>query len=93
MFRYYSKGKNRCAIVAQQKGDKLVFAASRCSDKDPFNRKIGRAIAEGRLQTGRIIAEVPCEKDSLVKTFVNTAKLLAVKLVEDMTIVHKHVSV
>jgi hypothetical protein len=38
-------------VVAETLGPgTIVFAASRCSEGDVFNRKLGRRIAEGRLR-------------------------------------------
>jgi len=52
--RYYSQTTPRVAVVADfRPGEESPVAIARCSDRDQFNRKLGRTIAEGRLARGR----------------------------------------
>ena len=37
-------------------GDRVVFSASKCSDKDHYNKKIGRAVTTGRMEAGNYSA-------------------------------------
>lgn len=77
MFRFYSKAEEtggvRVAIVGRHIDGKLQLAASRCSSKDNFSKKTGRAIAEGRLNKGKTYKELSVE-DCTIETFVSQAK-------------------
>lgn len=54
MYRFYSNpnGNGRVTVVGEQNGNIVTLAAARCSKKDQFVKKKGRAIAEGRLAKG-----------------------------------------
>lgn len=58
-------------MVISEPVDKIVYTVARCSDKDHFNRKIGRKIAEGRLlkRTGSFIADYPSIKDFVAAVY------------------------
>lgn len=70
MYRCYSshwesilkKNVPRITVVGEHKDGILRLAAARCSLKDRFVRKIGREIAENRLQKGEIMLEVKTQK-------------------------------
>jgi hypothetical protein len=81
MFRYYSPNYyyNRVTIVGEHKDGKLKLAASRCSNKDNFSRKVGRELAEKRLQEGKIIAEIPmlaCNSKLFVQFAISMADVV-----------------
>lgn len=44
----------RCDPIANV----LVYSVARCSDQDNFNKRIGRAIAEGRLDSNKNIGVI-----------------------------------
>lgn len=78
IFRYYSKDRfNRVTVVAKFENNTLVFAVARCSDKDQFCRKTGRAIAEGRLSKGKFIREVEPILPFNPAEFVGIAQIIA----------------
>lgn len=57
MYRFYSSPNQgvRVSVVGDYtEGGYLEIAVARCSSKDPFVRKKGRLIAEGRLRKGRL---------------------------------------
>lgn len=91
IFRYYSSpdSKNRVTVVGQKVDNKLVFAVSRCSDKDHFCRKEGRQIAETRLNNGNILTYIPMSENEKLdtRTFVLYAKHIA-SLVRDTKKTH-----
>ena len=62
MYRCYSSHWDprgpRISIVGEHKDGVLRLAASRCSPKDRFMRKIGREIAEDRLKNGKFLMEL-----------------------------------
>lgn len=93
MFRFYSKadetGGIRVAIVGQHVDGKLRLAASRCSSKDNFSKKTGRAIAEGRLNKGKIYKELEISAENCnIETFVSVAKNDAVSIANDPRILN-----
>ena len=63
MLRFYSlpTDKNRVAVVGECKDGVLKVAVARCSKKDSFIRKKGRAIAEGRLLKGKLHSSYPMD--------------------------------
>ena len=76
MYRFYSRPtetKSRVTVVGEYSEGVLKIAASRCSEKDNFRRKTGRAIAEGRLKKGKLFSSVLL-KDCNIKKFVTFAK-------------------
>lgn len=67
MYNFYSKpikkGSNeRVSVVGQHNDGMLQIAAARCSAKDQFSRKTGRAIAEKRLEEKKTYITIPVEK-------------------------------
>ena len=67
MYHFYSKpstkGSNeRVSVVGQHNNGMLQIAAARCSAKDQFSRKTGRAIAEKRLEENKTYIQIPVEK-------------------------------
>ena len=84
-FRFYSNNIPRSVIVAQYSEGMLKIAVSRCSKKDNFIRKKGRAIAEGRLQKGKIYAKVNMP-ECTTKEFVEIAKNISNQLATDFVV-------
>lgn len=39
-------------IAYELSGDRVIYSASRCSDKDHYNKKIGRSVTTGRMEKG-----------------------------------------
>lgn len=80
MYRFYSNPQEtnniRVSVVGIHSEGVLSIAVSRCSAQDTFNRKKGRAIAEGRLAKGKIYNRYLLEHCD-IKTFVNCAKEIA----------------
>lgn len=92
MFRFYSdpietgKGANpatgrkakivRITVVGKHENGKLSLAVARCSKKDCFVKKTGRAIAEGRLAKGKTFVTIPMDECD-IPCFVYNAKLVA----------------
>lgn len=75
MYRFYSSPEQevRVSVVGEFKNGILGLAVARCSKKDSFIRKKGRAIAEGRLNKGKLYKAIFMEEcDS--PTFVEEAK-------------------
>ena len=67
MYHFYSKpsqkGSNeRVSVVGEHKNGMLQIAAARCSAKDQFSRKTGRAIAKARLEDNKTYVSIPVEK-------------------------------
>jgi len=66
------KGQPRFTVMGKVEEGVLSMAASRCSQKDQFNKEKGRLIAEGRLEKESFV-DVNVEKE-LGKQFVKEAK-------------------
>jgi hypothetical protein len=62
----------RVTVVGEFKDGVLNLAVSRCSEKDNFSRKIGRVIAIGRLQSGKIYTSISM-KECDIKAFLSVA--------------------
>lgn len=77
MFRCYSNvdpdSKIRVSVVAEHTEGVLKIAVSRCSAKDQFIKKKGRAIAEGRLLKGKLYKIIPMQ-ECKVKDFMKVAE-------------------
>jgi hypothetical protein len=77
MFRFYSNaGSGRVSVVAEHSEGMLKIAVARCSHKDNFIRRKGRAIAEGRLEKGKLYSSIPM-KECDIQTFIHHAKMVA----------------
>lgn len=81
MYRFYSspKDSNRVTIVGETVDGTLKIAAARCSHNDHFVRKVGRDIAEKRLQNNETIFNIPVQ-DCSITFFVTLARGLAQEL-------------
>lgn len=91
MYRFYSKpeeGKQRVTIVAEFKDNTLNIAAARCSKKDRFIKRKGRAVAESRLKNNYFYRSLQLEKCD-VKTFFEIAQKEASLIAQDARIL-KH---
>jgi len=69
----------RSTIVARYNSEsgEICFAASRCSTKEQFSRRVGRNIAIQRLNAGECIQSAkPVGDDSVQWTFITIAKNL-----------------
>jgi hypothetical protein len=63
IYRFYTKeadteklkNKSKILIVATQENGKSLYACSRCSNKDQFDKLKARLIAEGRLHKRKLI--------------------------------------
>lgn len=77
MYHYYTnpEDNNRVSFAGEHQNGVLNIAASRCSNRDQFQRKKGRAIAEGRLAKGKIYHSIEMSSCS-PKEFVDICKLL-----------------
>jgi hypothetical protein len=76
LFRFYSKpadSKIRVAVVGEYSKKVLKIAVARCSKKDSFIRKKGKAIAEGRLAKGKIHSSYKLE-ECPISMFIEIAK-------------------
>jgi hypothetical protein len=72
--------KQRSTIVARYNPEsgEICFAASRCSIKEQFSRRVGRNIAIQRLNNGECIQSAkPVGDDSVQWTFLTIAKNLS----------------
>lgn len=78
MFRFYSNPaeRERISVVGEHSEGVLKLAVARCSRKDNFYRKKGRAIAEGRLAKGKLHSAIPMESCD-THTFVTIATQIA----------------
>lgn len=78
MYHFYSKPEFnvRVAIVGQYNNGVLKLAASRCSRKDQFVKRKGRAIAEGRLAKNKLCKEITLS-ECRICDFINIAKELS----------------
>jgi len=74
-YRFYSSPaeKVRISVVGQYEEGILKIAVARCSKKDTFIRRKGRAIAEGRLFKNKLYTAVPMQACDIV-AFVDVAK-------------------
>lgn len=90
MYRFYSSphDTNRVSVVGQYAGGVLKMAAARCSSKDHFVRKIGRAIAEGRLRKDRCTTLL-LDRPPTVSEFCQYAKGFAKDIQGDPSIINK----
>ena len=82
MFRFYTKPgetKNRVSIVGEHSEGMLKIAVARCSEKDQFFKKKGRAIAEKRLSENKLFKSFSMNNCDL-KTFVYIAKAVAAEV-------------
>lgn len=86
MYRFYSNNTPRSVIVAQHSEGVLNLAVSRCSKKDRFIRKRGRAIAEGRLNKGMFYKTIKTGPDFKTKDFVEIAKTVATELETNLNV-------
>ena len=95
MYRFYSKPNNgaRVSVVGQVQDNQLKIAVARCSEKDQFVRKVGRELAEGRLNAGLLYSKIPME-ECTVKTFVDVAQEVVKKvLIRKKTVLVSETSV
>ena len=78
LYRFYSNSKkNRVTVVGSCNNGYLKLAAARCSNKDQFVRRKGRAIAEGRLLKGKLFTSIPMvEENCSTELFIEHAKLV-----------------
>lgn len=83
--KHTSNRAPRVTIVGINDNGTMKFAAARCSKKDQFNRKKGRIIATGRLQTEKIVHSAPIAQDPF--PFYEIAKDLSSKIIEDPTLI------
>lgn len=82
MYRFYSRHEEsnpvRVTVVGTYTEGVLKLAVARCSDKDRFVRKYGRARAESRLQKGHLYREMNLNKPDLSpKEFLDIAEAAA----------------
>lgn len=81
MYRFYSKpiGKRRVTVVGEITKGYLNIAIAISNDKDVFVRKIGRTIAEGRLNSGKLHSKIPCTKEKMMsEEFIKIAENIAI---------------
>ena len=78
LYRFYSNSKkNRVTVVGACNNGYLKIATARCSNKDQFVRRKGRAIAEGRLLKGKLFTSIPMVGDVCsTEIFIEHAKLV-----------------
>lgn len=81
IYIFYSKvekNQPRVTVAGLVKDNVLYTAVARCSKKDQFVRKIGRAIATGRLQKNIYYNSIPITDTTKAnKLFVEVAKKVA----------------
>ncbi len=76
-----------CGVVNEE-GNKLSFSASRVSTKTQYVKSIGRKIALGRQEKGRIIKVVAITNDDkLSDKFINEATQLATSIAANSKLV------
>lgn len=82
IFRYYSTVKRSTwyheprpvvTVVGIHEVGILKLAAARCSEKDQFEKKVGRELAEKRLSEGKHVAHVFID-ECRVKDFIKYAE-------------------
>jgi hypothetical protein len=76
IFRFYSNHTvtNRVTVVGEFDGDLLKISVARCSNKDQFRKKKGRAIAENRLRGGYLHDTIRVsEEEKNLQTFLKEA--------------------
>jgi len=71
--------KGGMTVAIRQEGHELTVALSECGRKDLFNRKLGRTIAEGRLNSGSAIKLV-LPQDTIAKSFVHNQNFIKEKV-------------
>jgi hypothetical protein len=75
-YRFYSKSEeakqHRVSIVGEHSEGVLSIAVAICSNNDIFRRKVGRAIAEGRLKHGKLYKQVR-EEHMSTELFIQNA--------------------
>jgi len=90
MYRFYSnpqEGTERVSVVGEHSEGVLKIAVSKCSKKDNFYRKKGRAIAEGRLNKGKLFTTINATSMN-VKTFVEIAKKVSAEVITTRVVVN-----
>lgn len=77
----------RSTVVASLSGNVMNFAVARCGKKDSFNRKIGRKIAEGRLNSDKILYSTEVAENANPTTvFIQEAKNITETLINSKRI-------
>ncbi len=70
--RFDENQKTRTTVAGTVEGTKLILAASRCSNRDQFCRKIGNNIATGRLKNPLVAVNIDNDT-SIISQFVKSA--------------------
>ena len=81
-FRFYSNPENstvRVSLAGTHENGVLKIAAARCSNRDNFQRKKGRQIAEGRLHKDKVCYQEQRETCT-GHDFVEVARSLAAEI-------------
>lgn len=88
LYRYYSNPAwgHRMTIVGELQNEVLNIAIAITNVKETFVRKIGRAIAEGRLAKGRIYSsiEFPGKSKIMSEDFVKIAENIAIEKIKEL---------
>ena len=92
MYRFYSNptdtSKVRVSVVGEYSHEDgiLKIAVSRCSKKDSFIKKKGRAIAEGRLYKGKLYDKITFPTPPSSEEFIEHAKLIAKEVIDSYVV-------
>lgn len=94
MYRFYSSPTNKVRVCVVGKvetipnGNVLSVAVSRCSEKDPFIKKKGRAIAEGRLMKNKTYCKVRVPDNQVTsEQFIEIAKIVSEVVIKSKEVV------
>jgi hypothetical protein len=87
LYRFYSNPTlgHRMSIVGELKEGVLNIAVAITNENEYFIRKIGRAIAEGRLAKGKFHTSLQIPKDRLMsEEFVKIAEEIALEKITEI---------
>lgn len=71
------KERRACVAAKVDEENNLVFGIAVCSKGDQYSRKLGRAIAMGRIAKSRLVTKIPIHNRDVRKLFSRHAAAIA----------------
>ena len=90
MFIFHSKpnqARERVTVVGKQEGNQLKIATARCSKTDQFSRKIGRELAQKRIDNEQLYISIPVEKSD-ISLFLLVAQGVSNNVITSKKVIH-----
>lgn len=88
LYRFYSNPTwgHRMTIVGELRDEVLNIAVAITNEKETFVKRIGRAIAEGRLAKGKIYSSIklPGKTKIMSEDFVKIAENIAIEKIKEL---------